>query len=108
MSLLTTAPPARAESSGRASRPAGAYPDGPWAELRQRFFDALNPRQREPVAFLLRHRYHGGAGLRQWLRGLAVGATALPAALPPGLIEVYLTDPEALPLHDCAGCGLAV
>jgi hypothetical protein len=32
----------------------------------------------------------------------------LPSTLPPQLVAVYLADTEALPLHDCGRCGLAV
>jgi hypothetical protein len=50
----------------------------------------------------------GGRGLRAWLGLLAVGHGPLPAALPAELVEVYLRDAEAEPLHDCEACGLPV
>ena len=29
-------------------------------------------------------------------------------AMPPAVAEVYLTDPAAMPLHDCADCGFRI
>lgn len=50
----------------------------------------------------------GGRGLRAWLGLLEAEDRPLPAALPPELVEVYLEDTEAEPLHDCESCGLPV
>ncbi|MFL5338735.1 MAG: hypothetical protein ACJ8F7_01095 [Gemmataceae bacterium] len=76
--------------------------------LRERFLAAVHPRQRMAVAELVRQPHHGGLGLRMWLRSLAARGGDLPVELPPALVCVYLEDPEAVPLHDCADCGLAV
>lgn len=50
----------------------------------------------------------GGRGLRAWIALLEAEDRPLPAALPPELVEVYLRDAEAEPLHDCEVCGLPV
>src|SRR4051812_16887676 len=76
--------------------------------IRDRFLHAVHPRQRAAVAALLREPRNGGLGLRMWLRGLEARGGELPDALPPGLVRVYLDDPDAVPLHDCGRCGLAI
>jgi len=50
----------------------------------------------------------GGRGLRAWIALLEREDRPLPDELPPELVEVYLTDTEAEPLHDCESCGLPV
>jgi hypothetical protein len=94
-------------------------PDGPaparrieanqtWLEVEQRFLAAVVPHQRCAVEALVRDRHNGGRGLRNWLRSLVAQGRRLPERLPAELIDVYLADPDALPLHDCAECGLAI
>ena len=94
----------------RIDAPSQAMPsdDRHWAELRDRFLAAVDPRQRPAVAALLRHPNRGGGGLRMWLRALMAQGRPVPMSFPPNLVQVYLDDPEAVPLHDCARCGLAV
>src|SRR5215213_5390973 len=82
--------------------------DTHWGEVRDRFLEAVDGPQRPLVALLLRQPRLGGTGLRHWLSALAAGVAVLPTSIPPEVIQTYLTDPEALPLHDCAACGLAV
>ncbi len=82
--------------------------DARWQEARDHFLAAVAPEQRPFVARLLRERHEGGHGLRTWFRNLVWNGACLPAAVPPAVVEVYLADPEALPLHDCADCGMAV
>ncbi len=91
----------------RSSRRAASLEDR-WALTRERFLAAVDPRQRAAVAELLRQPRRGGQGLRVWLQSLATRGVPVPRSLPPDLVGVYLQDAEALPLHDCAGCGLAV
>jgi|SRR5579884_1542082 len=79
-----------------------------WSQARAALLAAVAPAQRPLVAALLRQPLRGGRGLRMWLRLLATQGPPLPPSLPEVLIHVYLNDPEAVPLHDCAGCGLAV
>jgi hypothetical protein len=50
----------------------------------------------------------GGRGLRAWLALLETEDRPLPEALPAELVEVYLKDTEAEPLHDRESCGLPV
>ncbi len=102
----------------RTNKPATCAPDPPadtgdpalppWDEVREQFLAAVDRRQRSAVAALLRRPWHGGVGLRMWLRDLAAQGRPVPPTLPPDLIKVYLDDPEAVPLYDCADCGLAV
>jgi hypothetical protein len=104
--MVATTPGLRPEA---ARGPAcGSGPDARWREARERFLAAVDPGQREAVARRLRQRLLGGAGLRAWLRALVWTDAPPPARLPPALIDVYLRDPLALPLHDCAECGTAV
>lgn len=51
---------------------------------------------------------NGGAGLRAWASAIAWRGARVPDHVPAELIEVYLTDPEAAPLHDCEDCGIAI
>lgn len=50
----------------------------------------------------------GGRGLRAWLALLEADHPPLADELPAALVEVYLRDDDAEPLHDCERCGLAV
>ena len=70
---------------------------------------ALPPDRRGVTLVLLTDPRRGGRGLRTWLTLLdACPPNLLPAAVPAELIDVYLGDEEAEPLHDCERCGLAV
>ena len=69
---------------------------------------AVPPTLRARVQVLLTSPRKGGRGLRAWLTLLEAGGRELPPVLPRQLIEVYLTDDEAEPLHDCESCGLWV
>jgi len=82
--------------------------DSRWRQAREAFLEAVAPSQRGVVARLLTQRHEGGHGLREWFRGLVWERSRLPASLPSELVQVYLDDPEALPLYDCADCGLAI
>src|SRR4051812_8208586 len=79
-----------------------------WLAAEERFLAAISPGQRAAVADLLRRPRCGGRGLRAWLRLVADQGRPLPAAVPAQLVAVYLADGEAVPLHDCGRCGLAV
>ncbi len=50
----------------------------------------------------------GGRGLRAWLALIDSEGCQLPCDLPKELVEVYLRDEDAEPLHDCEECGLPV
>jgi len=79
-----------------------------WMEAKSRFLDAVHPTQRPLVDSLLQNPRHGGRGLRLLLRNLLIQDQTLPALIPAAVIEVYLSDPEAVPLFDCHDCGLPV
>jgi len=79
-----------------------------WQEVVNRFLEAIEPQQRDVVSIALADPYGGGWGLRLWVSAIIWGSALMPAKVPTNLIEVYLTDPEVIPLHDCCSCGLAV
>lgn len=83
-------------------------PEITFDDARERFLRALGPRHRTAVQRILHHPNLGGGGLRMWLRMLTDQQAPFPTSIPSALAQVYLDDPEALPLHDCADCGLAV
>jgi len=90
------------------SRLSHGSPEQRWQEVFDQFLAVVDSRQRPVVAALIRQPYCGGRGLRMWLQALRAGTAVLPESIPPELIQVYIDDPEAVPLHDCAKCGLAV
>jgi len=63
---------------------------------------------RSTVQKLLKTPRCGGRGLRAWLALMETGGRPLRGRLPDGLIEIYLQDDDAEPLHDCEDCGLPV
>jgi hypothetical protein len=74
----------------------------------ERLLSAVPPARRPLARRLLSDPRCGGHGLRAWVSQLDALALSLPATLPSELVEVYLADDDAEPLHDCEGCGLAV
>ena len=81
-------------------------PDATSAE--GRFLAAVPTGLRPNVRERLSSPRSGGRGLRAWLSLLEVDHPPLPGELPRELVEVYLADDEAEPLHDCERCGLPV
>jgi hypothetical protein len=79
-----------------------------WLQVCQRFLEAVAANQYEATERLLHDLHSGGAGLRQWVSSIAYRDSILPEQLPVELIEVYLRDAEAYPLHDCEDCGVSV
>jgi hypothetical protein len=71
------------------------------------FLAAVPAGQRGRVRVLLTDRRLGGRGLRALFAMLGADGR-IPAALPEEVVEVYLSDDEAEPLHDCEACGLPV
>ena len=63
---------------------------------------------RSRAAALLSSPRLGGRGLRAWAALVDTDDRPLPSDLPTGLVEVYLNDDDAEPLHDCSDCGLPV
>jgi hypothetical protein len=79
-----------------------------WQEVVNRFLEAVQPQQREVVSIALADPYGGGWGLRLWVSSIVWGSAIMPSAIPAQVIDVYLADPDVIPLHDCCSCGLAV
>jgi hypothetical protein len=73
-----------------------------------RLLDAIPASYRPLTRLALTNPRVGGSGLRAWLNLIYSGDRPLPPDLPGELIEVYLTDDEAEPHHDCERCGLPV
>jgi hypothetical protein len=90
--------------AAKPAKPAAFDPDSAEGAL----LAAVPPGLRPLVASLLTTPRRGGRGLRAWLSLLAADSRPLPDELPRELVEVYLTDDDAEPLHDCEACGLAV
>jgi hypothetical protein len=83
-------------------------PTTEWQELHDRFLAAVPSAQRADVARALDEPQSAGRGLRVWLEILAAQQREPPVTIARELVDVYLDDPNALPQHDCADCGLAV
>ena len=77
-------------------------------DVAERFLSVVPVKVRDEVRRLLLSPCEGGRGLRQWLSLLEIEQRPLPRQLPIDLIEVYLNDDDAEPLHDCERCGLPV
>ncbi len=67
----------------------------------------VDPDQQPAVRAVLHDIHDTGYGLFSWLSELADG-DRLPVRVPRAVVDVYLQDPEAMPLHDCEDCGLLV
>jgi hypothetical protein len=87
---------------------AGLAFDTEWQQICRRFVNAVSVNHRETVAQLLRQPNNGGSGLREWVSAIAFRGAITPSTIPDTVIEVYLGDPEAVPLYDCESCGLAI
>lgn len=79
-----------------------------WDSARKRLLACIEEEQRTEVEMVLRAPRQGGRGLRLWLQIIATQNKPLPDSLPWKLVQVYLDEPEALPLHECSGCGVAI
>jgi hypothetical protein len=73
-----------------------------------RLLAAVPAGRRADIRVTLLDPRRGGHGLRSWLAIIETDGRPLPAALPRELVEVYLADDDAEPLHDCERCGLPV
>jgi hypothetical protein len=78
------------------------------ADISQKFLTAVEPRQRNAVERLINDIHAGGGGLRTWIASLEFRGAIFPKHIPAELIDVYLTDSEAAPWHDCEDCGIAI
>jgi hypothetical protein len=79
-----------------------------WGSTVVRFLAAVAGCHRHSVSQRLQQVHSAGSGLRDWVDAIAWRGAVLPDHIPEAVIEVYLTDPEASPLYDCEGCGMAV
>ena len=79
-----------------------------WKEAENRLMDAVPAGMRPLVRSLLSNPRRGGRGLRSLLILLASQNRSLPCHLPGELVEIYLQDDAAEPIHDCEECGLPV
>src|SRR4051794_30592504 len=79
-----------------------------WDEAVEEFLAAIHPRQRVAVEQMLKRPNCGGQSLRNWLRAIVSQNRKVHSKFPRELIEVYLRDSEAEPVHDCSRCGLMV
>jgi len=77
-------------------------------ETMVQFLAAVPAMLRGRVRILLTDPRCGGRGLRAMLALLDTNPRGLPDVLPSELVEVYIRDDEAEPLHDCERCGLPV
>ena len=78
------------------------------ADSINRLLAAVPAGHRRRVEVVLSDRRNGGGGLRAMLNLIHTDQRPVPDVLPAELIEIYLTDDEAEPLHDCERCGLPV
>jgi hypothetical protein len=80
----------------------------PWDDAASELLAAVPERLRSAVANVLSHPNLGGRGLRAWLGLLAAEKRDLPDRLADELVEIYLREDDAEPLHDCEKCGLSI
>jgi len=73
-----------------------------------RLMAALPSTHRKRALVVMTSPRLGGRGLRAWVALLDADDRPLPGSLPSHLVDVYLEDSEAEPLHDCERCGLTV
>ncbi len=90
------------------SQPASHEADAAWNTTCFRFLQAVSATQQARVANLLHSVHNGGSGLRDWVSAVTWRGGVLPDRIPEAIIDVYLSDSEAAPLHDCEGCGIAI
>ena len=79
-----------------------------WDDARRSLLEAVDIELRSAVDRLLSRPRFGGAGLRCWAERIAAGATVAPERVPVEIVRVYLDHSEAMPHHDCGGCGIAI
>lgn len=106
MTSLTTTQDIRVEVTQHSS--AEPSSDVRWADACRQFVAAVPTDIGQSVERSLHSLHGGGVGLRNWVSSIAWRGGKLPQELPPELVQVYLDDPEAVPLHDCESCGVAI
>jgi hypothetical protein len=91
-----------------AIEPVSAGERNPWSQACQDFLAAVPDEMRDHVEQSLRCLHNGAVGLRRWVARIATGEARVPELIPAELVRVYLADSEAVPLHDCENCGIAI
>lgn len=82
--------------------------DQQWTDACQEFMVSVPSDLQSKVDRSLKSLHAGGFGLRTWVASIAWRGAKLPEAVPTELLQVYLDDPEAVPLHECETCGIAI
>jgi hypothetical protein len=82
--------------------------DERWEFVHAGFMSLVPEELRDEVQRHLSGLNGNGEGLRRWLNDIAYGGRDMPESIPREVLAIYFTDHEALPLHDCADCGLPV
>ncbi len=82
--------------------------DKQWTDTCQEFMVSVPTELQGNVDRALRSLHAGGFGLRTWVAAIAWRGAKLPESIPTELLQVYLNDPEAVPLHECETCGIAI
>lgn len=90
------------------ANPAAAIEDERWEFVYSQFLSLVDQDMRNDVQRMVSSIHGSGEGLRRWINEIAYHGRVLPEAVPKSLLNVYMSDPEALPLHDCSDCGLSV
>lgn len=106
MTSLTTTQDIRVEVTQHSSGESAS--DARWTDACRQFIAAVPANICQPVDRSLHSLHGGGFGLRNWVSSIAWRGGKLPQELPAELVQVYLDDPEAAPLHDCESCGVAI
>ncbi|MDX1965436.1 MAG: hypothetical protein SFX18_19985 [Pirellulales bacterium] len=88
--------------------PSPGIAEDTWEAACRQLLDAVPQEYLSLISLLLKERNGGGCGLRDWISAVAFRGAKFPHSIPPQIVRIYLNDPEAVPLHDCEECGLAV
>ncbi len=84
------------------------FEDERWSFIYNQFMDLVDEDMREHVLGMVSSIHGSGEGLRCWINDIAYRGRVMPKFIPKELLLVYSADSEAMPLHDCADCGLSV
>ncbi len=82
--------------------------DNTWRDTCEQFLASVPTHLQDRVEWALHNLHSGGTGLRNWVAAIAWRGGKLPEHVPPEIIDVYMCDEEAAPLHDCESCGMAI
>ncbi len=90
------------------NRGAASLLSSDWIGAESRLLAAIPQTLRNRVKAVLADPRSGGRGLRAMVTLLVNDHRPLPKTLPSDLVNIYLYDDEAEPLHDCECCGLLI